>query len=171
MTHLNIMSKLIGISGKKKSGKDTVADIFAITYEDVVKYHFAQQLKVEVSRACGVSIDYINEHKDNFRLILQGWGTNFRRDLYGINYWLEKMDIAIDHLSNHKIIIIPDVRFKNEYDFILKRGGTIIRVERATGLEDTHISETSLDDQVFDVRIDNNGTLAELVNKVKQITL
>ena len=163
------MSRLIGISGKKRSGKDTVAEILSLTQPDVVKYWFAQQLKVEVALACNVSLAYLDTHKENFRLILQGWGTDFRRNMFGNDYWIRKMEIAVNQLSQHKTIVIPDVRFPNEYKYITSQGGIMIRVERETGLKDTHESETALDDFVFDYRIQNSGTIEELVEQVKQI--
>lgn len=62
----------IGLSGKKKSGKSTVANMIENCYPvgSVVKLAFADALKQEVARACMVSLEYIETHKDNFRLIL-----------------------------------------------------------------------------------------------------
>ena len=81
--------------------------------------------------------------------------------------------------------IITDVRFPNEAKAIKDRGGIVIRVERPfkgndsyknKGIReivkiDSHPSETALDDYKFDHVIDNNGSMEELVEKVKQLNL
>ena len=164
--------KVIGISGKKQSGKDTVAAMLSLMYPGCVKYYFAGELKKEVARACGVTTEYIDQHKPNFRLILQGWGTDFRRNVYGDDYWLKKMDIALESLHTFKYLLIPDVRFKNEYEWVKGHGGVMIRLERPSSAIDTHPSETELDSQKeWDYVLDNSGTPEQLLEQVKQIKL
>lgn len=70
--------------------------------------------------------------------------------------------------------LITDVRFHNEIDEIKERDGFIIRTERqnelSTGKE--HKSETALDNcgyETFNVIIDNNGSISELVKHITQI--
>jgi hypothetical protein len=81
--------------------------------------------------------------------------------------------------------IITDARFPNEADAVKDRGGIMIRVNRPCPecgvLEghkmkphkippSTHPSETGLDDyQNFDYVIENDGTIEELIEKVKEI--
>lgn len=68
--------------------------------------------------------------------------------------------------------VITDVRFPNEAKSIKERGGIIIRVNRYTGLKDNHISETALDNyNDFDYVIDNNGTIDDLIEKVRGILI
>jgi len=161
----------IGISGKKKSGKDTVADIISTILPNCIKYSFATELKKEVSRATGFSVKYIDEHKDNFRLVLQGWGTDFRRGIYGDTYWIKKMEEACEQFGMYENILIPDVRFENEYDWIKSKNGIVIRVDRHMDFSDSHISETALDNYKFDHHIINDGTLEDLVVMVEQLNL
>lgn len=85
--------------------------------------------------------------------------------------------------------IITDVRYPNEAQAIVDRGGKIIKVNRIDpnkmrdneiiGYKDVqtgkielikdHSSETSLDHWVFDYTIDNNGTLEDLTRNVEDI--
>ena len=163
---------IIGLSGKKRSGKDTVADIVCNMYPSTIKYAFASPLKLEVATATGFSLKYIEEHKSNFRLILQGWGTDFRREIYGKDYWIRKMEEALKLiLSTHEHVVIPDVRFLNEYEFVKSLGGVMIRIERAVDYSDTHVSENELDHTTFDHVIVNDGTERDLVDKIKQLKL
>lgn len=88
--------------------------------------------------------------------------------------------------------IITDVRFPNEADVIRKKGGIVIRVDRfycpqcgntenfeggrdlcnecGNFLSKSHPSETGLDDyKDFNYHIMNDGTIEDLISKVKQI--
>jgi 2-keto-4-pentenoate hydratase/2-oxohepta-3-ene-1,7-dioic acid hydratase in catechol pathway len=104
--------------------------------------------------------------------MLQGWGTDFRRKIFGEDYWIKKMDDAMVLLrSQYENIIIPDVRFLNEYEWVKNEGGVMIRVERSIDYSDTHISETELDHSIFDHTIVNDGTERDLVTKVEQLKL
>lgn len=85
--------------------------------------------------------------------------------------------------------IITDVRFPNEAQAIKDRGGIIIRVNReidTTALQkgsvllsdviksmsvEHHPSETALDDYKFDYVIDNNGSIEELINRVRDLII
>lgn len=135
--------KLIGITGRKRSGKDTVADMIIkqLAPKVVIKIGFADALKEEVAKATGKSRDFIETNKSHFRLILQGWGTDFRRELDGKNYWINKLGVKILALENVDMVIVPDVRFLNEAQFINEAGGMVIGVTRAGLIPDNHPSE------------------------------
>lgn len=169
---------LLGITGKKGSGKDTVYGILKelILAEinsqwKVERVAFADALKEEVARACGVTVDYINANKSNFRLILQGWGTEFRRELTRKDYWVYKWGQKINGLSNNVYLAVAtDVRYHNEAKIIHDCDGKIIRVTRYYSrpeLDDTHSSEIEQDSIQADFAIINNGTLEDLRQSVK----
>ena len=88
--------------------------------------------------------------------------------------------------------IITDMRFPNELKAVKDKGGITIRVNRDRGLvgeadkgrfdvtkeglvpsknNPNHPSETALDNTEFDFVIDNNGTIGDLVEKVKEILI
>ena len=70
--------------------------------------------------------------------------------------------------------IITDVRFPNEAQAIKEREGLIIRVVRNSVAADKvnlHPSETALDDYKVDQIITNDGTLEELLVKVKEFMI
>lgn len=165
--------KIIGISGKKQSGKDTVCDILIrqLAPARCIRIAFADALKLEVAQACKVTVPYINEHKQNFRLILQGWGTEYRRQLYGEQYWTMMYLKKILSLGDaYDYVITPDVRFKNEYECIHEIGYPVIRVCRMSDGElDTHASENDLDSMSFAAIIDNNNSLSVLEQQVIKI--
>jgi len=65
--------------------------------------------------------------------------------------------------------IITDMRFPNEMEAVEKREGVTIRVVRPGTNVGTHPSETALDDAYFDHVISNDGTIEDLIEKVRQI--
>lgn len=69
--------------------------------------------------------------------------------------------------------IITDTRFPNEADAVKSRGGINIRLQRNSDLDnnDIHVSETALDFYKFDYVVDNNGTIEDLIIKVKEILI
>jgi len=167
---------IIAISGKKRSGKDTVAQIIRCAHKDrVLIYKFSAPLKNEVALACAVKTEFIDQFKDNFRLILQGWGTDYRRKLYGDDYWIKKMDSAISMFESYgsvDTLIISDVRFKNEFAYLKKKGAIMLRIERAAVVDDDrHISEIELDNVPHDYTIHNDGSMLDLAEQVKLLKL
>lgn len=160
--------KIISLSGKAGSGKNTVAKIIAELASDTVhEVAYADSLKEEVARACGVSAKFINEHKDNFRLILQGWGTDFRRKLYDNLYWIHRVDdkLATMVTLGADLIIITDARFKNELEYAHKCDAITVYIHRNLHTKDLHPSEVDVDNEKFDYHIHNYET----VDKLKQI--
>lgn len=160
---------IIGISGKKQSGKDTVAMMIRdiLHPRKVARIGFADDLKFEVSRACGTTIAWVDEHKDELRLLLQAWGTDFRRNLCDEDYWVKKMLMKIQPiLSTVHTVIIPDVRFKNEADMVHNLNGYLLRIDRPIDSKDVHVSETELDHFIFPNVIVNNGSLENLKSEV-----
>jgi len=161
---------LIGISGKKRSGKDTVGAMVVEWLNehgfDAAQVAFADQLKDEVAEATGVNRRMQEMDKERWRPILQWWGVEFRRHYFGQDYWVSKMTqklLAMDE----DVAVVTDVRFRDEADFIRDSGGFVVRVERETGLQDGHSSETDLDGySEFQATLSNDGTLDDLEEKV-----
>ena len=119
------------------------------------------------------------------RDFLQKLGTEAMRDGLHENVWVNALfaDYRTDFeaksaeewgkdLANNWII--TDMRFPNEMEAVELREGITIRVERNEmysfqSMLLSHSSETALDDAKFDYVIENDGTLDELVEKVREI--
>jgi len=161
------MLTVIGISGKKQSGKDTLAKHIAnLSVLPVTRIGFADALKEELAKACGVSVEFIDKHKDDFRIGLQWFGTDFRRKFNGDNYWVNKLLIKLNEFGNDKteIVVITDVRFLSEANVLKQIDAYIVRINRMFGSQvDKHSSETDLDNyQHFDLVCDNNADVQKL---------
>lgn len=165
--------QLIGLLGKKKSGKTTAAKYIAeiLKPNKVLCIGFADALKEEIAQAVGQPVEYIEQHKDNFRLIMQGWGTDFKRKLVRDDYWIKKvLDKLVKVPDDVHTVVIPDVRFINEAHMILGVDGVLVRIERDTMMADFHESETehnSINGVKYTVQ--NDSTLREFKLKLMDI--
>jgi hypothetical protein len=191
---------IIGISGKIGSGKDTLSivinyladksapDSFNRWEQPVEEFtyknkKYAENLKCMVCFLIGCNrIDLedrefkekeLGEEWDGLtpRKILQLLGTEAGREIIHPNIWVNSLFADYTTDSNW---VITDVRFPNEAQAIKDRGGIVIRIERPGGESHcggAHASETALDDYDFDIVINNDGTIDELIDKVKQLNL
>lgn len=90
--------------------------------------------------------DLLGESYSSGRRILQTVGTEVFRENVLDNFWLCALHKAI--LDNHhdKVVIIDDVRFENEVNFIVKNGGKVYETVYLNAPEsnDKHLSEKKL---------------------------
>lgn len=118
------------------------------------------------------SLSTIKDAEGNYytiRQLLQKFGTEVGRNI-SPNLWVDALmnDYIKAKLDGYEEDwIVTDVRFENEAEAIRENGGILIRLNRNTGSNDQHPSETALDNyKNFDLVIDNNGTIDELIDKV-----
>ena len=120
--------------------------------------------------------------KSTIRDVLQILGTDLLRK--GFN---ENIHVAatLGSIKKDEKVIITDTRFENELEAVKKRGGITIRVNRnfegkwidkqewdlhTKGIV-PHESETALDNSTFDYEILNDGTISELIDKIRIILI
>lgn len=177
----------IGIAGSKRSGKDTIARMIGSFCEEGARLPwtrraFADALKAECAemlatfkgdRESILNAMHNDRTKESYRLLLQWWGTEFRRRMCGQDYWVSALDAWVDRqdFPKNMVILVPDIRFPNECEFIQKQpGGVLINVVRPSGGEnlDLHASEVSLAGRwtEWDKVIINDGTKDDLNQKV-----
>jgi dephospho-CoA kinase len=106
------------------------------------------------------------------RLLLQRLGTDAARYVHP-DIWVNALFSKFKKKSRW---IITDVRFDNEVRAIQERGGIVIRVNRDESKDSTehsnHPSETALDNyEGFDVILNNNDTLEDLIEEIRQILI
>lgn len=165
--------RVIGFTGRKRSGKDTAAK--ALCDIGWHRVGFADALKVgalAIDPLCGkhrlselVELCGWDEAKKNpeLRRFLQRYGTEGGRDIFGEDCWVK---LAREKVNRSMMIakgaVIPDVRFANEVSMIHEFGGIVVLIQRPSleGQIDEHRSE-QLDFQP-DATILNNGTPEQL---------
>ncbi|RYZ93015.1 MAG: hypothetical protein EOP06_02415 [Proteobacteria bacterium] len=77
---------------------------------------------------------------------------------------------SVQSKEKKEFLIIPDVRFQSEIDFITSAKGVIVEVRRNTQfLGDQHVSETSQYREAADIVIENNSSKKELHIKLDSL--
>lgn len=103
------------------------------------------------------------------RELMRWWGTEYRRHQDDL-YWIRKMAQWIETVFAQGItsIVITDVRFINEADFIRAAGGSIWKVRRtqADMKSANHQSEAEIELIWSDKAIDNNGSITDLASEI-----
>lgn len=176
--------RLIGITGKKFNGKDTLGNFF-VTRHKYKRLAFADPLKEACKCIFGFNDDQLYGDKketiDDFwktspRIILQYLGTDlFRNQLVNImphlgnDIWVEVVRKQILNgweSDKETCFVVTDVRFPNEVKMIKDLGGIMFRVKRDDkSSTDSHISEAHIDNLYVDQELLNDGTKEELYEK------
>jgi hypothetical protein len=175
--------KLIGLSGHMGCGKNYIAEQiiyphFKSSYNTLI-LGFGDLMKNELfARDLSLKYDDLYDHKTfETRNKLQQYGTENGREKYHPDIWIRGLDIQIETFCRRShgdcLVIVCDVRFVNEADYIKQRGGILFRINSPNrsksrylreanndpikyDLISTHKSETELNDYKFDHLINND---------------
>lgn len=176
--------KLIGLCGKKRSGKDTIADYLTDNY-DFVRYSFAGPLKEACKEMFLFDDEQVDGSKKNEtderwnitpRKMMQLIGTElFQYDIHehleggefdvGRQVWVKRFEFWFKENPNIDVVI-SDVRFPHEAEKIWELGGEIWKIDRGSTDEDEHPSEKEMDSIEGDQYIQNHGSFQELYDQV-----
>src|SRR4030043_230509 len=169
---------IIGITGKKQSGKDTVADYIIYKYPSFTRYRFADPLKNIICYLTGWNIPDLenSEFKEAVdskwgfspRYALQQIGTEGFRKLLRDDFWVK---VAEKYVIPKMDYVISDIRFEDEAKFVRKRKGKIIHLRRfIAGLSvDKHLSEKGIAFKNNDIMITNDKTKEDLYKDIDSI--
>lgn len=176
---------MIGLSGYARAGKNTVADLLPEGYRQV---SFAEPMREAMLRLNPTIYQNDYQEVDNdgvmrlsdainelgwqgakeklpeVRRLLQVFGTEVGRNMFGENFWVEQAFKDV-HVGDN--VVFTDVRFPNEAQAIIEHGGEVWRINRPGVIaHNAHASETSLDDWKFHRVIENDGTIEQLREKI-----
>lgn len=188
---------LIGLVGRKRSGKDTFAaglverDYTRVAFADPLREmveeidpivgaglhhgeHSATPTEIRLSTALAVTGGWEGIKDSVFgpeaRRLLQQSGQAVRRRDPGfwLNAGLAEATGAL--MEGAPGVVITDVRYKNEADAIQRDGGVLVRIVRPGLIStDNHASETELDDYPTDFTIRNSGTADDLAGLAREL--
>ena len=163
------MNKIIVISGKQYSGKDTFAAVLLNILKDYRRIGIGDAIKIEYAKTKGLTLDEVINNKHLYRNDLIALG-NHGRAISPV-YWL-------NNLSNMDKIIVPDIRMQFEADYFKNKGAFLIRVNSTlenrqkrgiiTNIDDE--TETQLDNyNNWNCIIDNDFNMEYLKNKAIEV--
>ena len=185
--------RIIGLTGPARSGKSAVACYLAEIspgpvaihgFADLVKLSAAKSLDVvfhgddvgtkavrkwadQLKLNMGVQLtdqDGQVVHSITGRRFLQCFGTEAHREIFGESFWIDQMDFEPEGVE---LLIFDDVRFEDEAQAILERGGDIWRIVRHGNNAGEHRSEQPLPEELVTYTVANSGSLAELKRAVR----
>lgn len=182
----------IAISGKANSGKNTVATLLGHYLQfkntDLLEtkiFAFADPIKEMIMKMLpmtnrqilwgpsGLRSNKIPNSNLTYRQLLLDLGKLGRG--YNKEIWINAIIHEVNFFALAGAAIITDIRFKNELQAVKTEGFFLIRVVRPTSIETSvidDVSETDLDDisdSVFHCVLINDGSVADLQDKIKKI--
>lgn len=176
---------VVGISGRAGAGKDSLADEL-VRNHGFTRVGFADALKESllvlnpfVPTDEGRGFERLSElvgregwerAKRNYpevRRLLQSLGAEAVRDRLGKDMWIH---VADREVQRHDRVVIPDVRYRNETDYVRGYGGIVVSIRRPlySETDGTHSSEQT-DRLPYDVLLINDGDLDDLQAKASEI--
>lgn len=162
---------IIGLAGLKGHGKTTIANAIVDIFPGHKLMAFADPIRA-FAEACGFDMSRKEDPDPRLALsprrFMQAAGTEFGRLMLGEDFWVKSMGARAQALGNHAIVI-HDVRFPNERNWIRERGGSVIWIHRPTiGVKpfDPHASENSISEFDCDAVVLNDGDPRNIAIKV-----
>lgn len=170
---------IIGLSGYAQSGKDTVANILVekhgykrVAFADPIK-NLLYETDPLISKGYGTSVinyrlqDIVDSYGwdkakvdyPEIRRLLQDLGIGARK-IFGDLFWIYE---SLSDVAPQDKVVVSDVRFENEAEWIQTFKGQIWRIKRLGNTAvNEHVSETELDGYKVDQIFVNNGSVEDL---------
>lgn len=175
---------IVGLTGAAGSGKSTIA--VALQAKGLfTRMSFGHGLKRVAGFIFGFSYEQlygeereVTDERYGFspRYVLQYLGTEVFRMMYA-NVWIDVLKRTADEMGV-KRIVIDDLRFENEADFVHSLGGIVILIDTppmASNLTDdrqTHVSEAGVKQYDYLVTNDHKtsieGVIADVIDIVSE---
>lgn len=182
---------VVGMTGYAGAGKDTVANVL------IEDWGFQRFALADALRESMLALDPVlwtpspwsenayrladavdrfgwdlaKREQPEIRRLLQVFGTEVGRTLFGENVWIDVLERKIaEQTDPYARIVVTDVRFPNEADWVHELGGFLMRVERpGVGPINNHPSEQRL--AGVDYTIHNDSTIEGLRSQVATFLL
>lgn len=167
----------VALVGNMRSGKNTFGDILVKEY-GYTEISFADELK----RICKELFPEQFKNGNKPREILQNVGQCMRSIDYDV--WVKALDRKIKHYDG-KNLVITDVRYPNEVDYLRNNGFIIVQIIVYRSIivgrckaTDPNFNPAQLDHEsesmassyiVGDILVYNNNSLEEYLAKVHQV--
>jgi hypothetical protein len=155
---------MLGLVGRKGVGKDTAA-LYLEKIHGFKQLAFADPLKTVCTALYNVDPTVFTDPALK-EVPLEGWGvtprhimqtvgTDMVRAHLGDDFWIRRLEAEIPKEGK---VVISDVRFKHEAEFVRSRGGLLVRIvpqAQTQAAADMHVSETESDSIEVDTVVVN----------------
>lgn len=180
---------LIGIHGKPRNGKDTVAK-YLMKKLNLMRYGPSVRVKDTAAVMFDVPRKYFDDDnmkdqmdpfwKMTYRQMAQKVGKESSRDIFGDDIWMRHVEKKLQEIKSINIqaslgysgIILPDIRYASEIRWIKEHGGSVLFVIRDDAPQTSdqgHVAEHGLSLDLADAVIYNNGTIEELHEQINAL--
>jgi hypothetical protein len=163
--------RLIGIMGPARVGKDTATSYLCDCY-DMDSYAFADPIKDMLTGVFGdlfrdgdreAVIDWLGKSP---RQLMQTLGTEWGRDVVHPDLWVlvaDQMWKKYQEIGRGTGVVLSDVRFRNEAEWVLAQGGLLVNLTRPnTESVSSHVSEQAIPTDLSQHMISNDGSIYQL---------
>ena len=160
---------IIGLVGRSRVGKDTVADMLRERGYEV------KRLAAPVKEACKSIYDWNDDMvESNLKECTdEKWNITPRMAMIHMTQSVRQF-MGLDFFTrrffdswNGQPIVIPDVRFEHDVEEIHRRGGLTVKITRQGA--PLHSFEHSIDSIQTKFTVENNDTIESLRNKISEI--
>lgn len=174
---------LIGLHGLARTGKDTAAAYLASHFA-LYSYAFADPIKAAIAQLFSLTGKHIEGSlKETLlpgigkspRQLMQLLGTEWGREQVHPELWLllAQQNIAnqleVDQ-THYNGVVIRDVRFENEAEWIRRQGGHVVHILRPEAQAvAAHSSESGIGIHDNDLVVHNDGSLDDLYRQLDRV--
>lgn len=169
---------LIGLHGKPRVGKDTVA-AHLIKKHNLLRYGPSVRVKLTTAAMFDFPVEYLDDDsmKDQmdpfwgmtYRQMAQKVGKESSRDVFGNDIWMRHVEKNLQSLPNDVSgIVLADVRYASEIEWIKAHGGEVMYIirEGAPKTSDQgHVVDQGLPIELANYIIYNNSTIEVMLDQ------
>lgn len=165
---------IVGLTGRARSGKDTAGEIIsrlyglpALSFADPLKEAAIHMFGITRDMAYGINYDreqLVYPWEMSVRQMLQELGTECAREVFRPDFWMMRADITVETDPAYSGgFVMRDIRFDNEAEWVLDKGGIVIMLHRSVGgIPEEHKSERGVSCHLVTKRVPNENTIGDL---------
>lgn len=168
---------VVGLAGRARVGKSTAAEILRRVTGGYL-YSFADPLRAMLRAGFGIDMDQpqwqarkevpIAALGCSPRYLLQTLGTEWGRELVHPDLWVIRARQELG--ARGPTMVLADVRFDNEADWVRREGGLVIHLERPDApTVRAHASEAGVGRLPDDAEVTNDGTIDQLTGRLLEV--
>lgn len=143
------MRRVLGICGRRRSGKNTLARKLTLYFPDLEIVSLAAPLKGIGVINCG-NLLALTPHvtPEARKLLTDVGGALFQTHPHKEFVYVNLLQAYIDTLPEHKKVVVTDVRMEHEVSWVRENNGVVVKIIGGGGDDptlDSHVTETQVD--------------------------